>query len=87
VAAGITLIPGAPLQTIIIAVQVLAGLLLPSAIVFLQLLANDRELLGARFVNRPWNNWLNWGAVALLFALSFVLAAQVLFPGLFPSAA
>ena len=58
-AAGVTLIPGAPLQTIIIAVQVLAGLLLPSAIVFLQLLANDRELLGPRFVNRPWNNWLN----------------------------
>jgi len=86
-AAGVTLIPGAPLQTIIIAVQVLAGLLLPSAIVFLQLLANDRELLGPRFVNRPWNNWLNWAAVALLFALSFVLAAQVLFPGLFPSAA
>jgi Mn2+/Fe2+ NRAMP family transporter len=32
-------------------VQVFAGLILPSAIIFLQLLLNDRELLGDRWVN------------------------------------
>ncbi|MDR3539225.1 MAG: Nramp family divalent metal transporter [Acetobacteraceae bacterium] len=84
VAAGVTLIPGAPLQTIILSVQVLAGIMLPPAIVFLQLLLNDREMLGARFANRPWNNWVNWTVIAALFALSFVLAAQVLLPGMFP---
>ena len=79
-AAGLTLIPGAPLQAIILWVQVLAGIMLPAAIVFLQLLLNDREMLGARFVNRPWNNVVNWSVIALLFGLSFVLAARALLP-------
>ena len=82
-AAGLVLIPRAPLQLIIISVQVLAGLMLPSAIVFLQLLLNDRELLGDRFVNKRWNNWVNWTIIAILFGLSMVLAAQVLLPELF----
>jgi Mn2+/Fe2+ NRAMP family transporter len=86
-AAGIVLIPGAPLQVIILGVQVLAGVMLPSAIVFLQLLLNDREMLGTRFVNRSWNNWINWTVIAVLFALSFVLAAQVIAPSLFSAAA
>lgn len=55
-AAAIVLIPHAPLQLIIVSVQILAGILLPSAIVFLQLLLNDKELLGERFANKRWNN-------------------------------
>ncbi len=85
-AAGIVLIPRAPLQLIILSVQVLAGLMLPSAIVFLQLLLNDKEVLGDRFTNRPWNNLVNWSIVILLFVLSVLLAAQVAFPHLFPNA-
>ena len=54
-AAGIVLIPGAPLGLITTAVQALAGVLLPSATVFLLLLCNDREVLGP-WVNRPWLN-------------------------------
>ena len=83
-AAGVVLIPRAPLQLIIIGVQVLAGLMLPSAIVFLQLLLNDRELLGETWANKPWNNWVNWTIVAVLFILSLILAAQVALPNLFP---
>lgn len=78
-AAGLVLIPRAPLQLIIVGVQVLAGIMLPSAVIFLQLLLNDRELLGERFVNKPWNNAINWSIIALLFLLSLVLAAQVVF--------
>jgi Mn2+/Fe2+ NRAMP family transporter len=80
-AAAVTMIPGAPLQDIILWVQVLAGVMLPAAIVFLQLLLNDREMLGARFVNRPWNNVVNWSVIAALFLLSFILAARALLPG------
>src|SRR5580700_7297014 len=40
-AAAIVLIPHVPLQLVIISVQVFAGLILPSAIIFLQLLLND----------------------------------------------
>lgn len=83
-AAAIVLIPGAPLQLIIISVQVLAGIMLPSAIVFLQLLLNDKEVLGERFANRPWNNWVNWTIVITLFILSLILAVQVVAPALMP---
>jgi NRAMP (natural resistance-associated macrophage protein)-like metal ion transporter len=84
-AAGLVLIPRAPLQLIILSVQVLAGIMLPSAIIFLQLLLNDKELLGERFANKPWNNAVNWTIVTVLFALSLVLAAQVVAPKLFPA--
>ncbi|MGC9223442.1 MAG: Nramp family divalent metal transporter [Terracidiphilus sp.] len=81
-AAGIVLIPGMPLQLVIISVQVFAGLVLPSAIIFLQLLLNDHALLGDRWINRPWNNWINWSIIVVLFALSLLLAAQVMLPNL-----
>ena len=82
-AAGIVLIPHVPLQLVIISVQVFAGVILPSAIIFLQLLLNDRELLGERWVNRPWNNFINWTIITVLFALSLLLAAQAMLPKLF----
>jgi Mn2+/Fe2+ NRAMP family transporter len=82
-AAGLVLIPRAPLQLIILGVQVLAGVMLPSAIIFLQLLLNDKELLGEHS-NKPWNNWVNWSIIIVLFALSLILAAQVAAPNLFP---
>jgi Mn2+/Fe2+ NRAMP family transporter len=82
-AAAIVLIPHVPLQLVILSVQVFAGLVLPSAIIFLQLLLNDHELLGDAWVNRAWNNVINWTIVAVLFALSLLLAAQVMLPDLF----
>jgi NRAMP (natural resistance-associated macrophage protein)-like metal ion transporter len=82
-AAGLVLIPRAPLQLIILGVQVLAGVMLPSAIIFLQLLLNDKELLGEH-ANKPWNNLVNWTIIVVLFALSLILAAQVAAPNLFP---
>ncbi len=81
-AAAVVLIPGAPLQLIILGVQVLAGIILPSAIIFLQLLLNDKELLG-EFANKRWNNVVNWSIIAVLFMLSLALAAQVILPNLF----
>jgi Mn2+/Fe2+ NRAMP family transporter len=84
-AAAIVLIPGAPLQLIILGVQVLAGIMLPSAIIFLQLLLNDEQVLGQEFVNQAWNNWVNWIIISVLFVLSLILAAQVVAPNLFPT--
>ena len=79
-AAAIVLIPRLPLQLVIVSVQVFAGLILPSAIIFLQLLLNDRALLGDRWVNKPWNNWVNWTIITILFALSLTLAAAQVLP-------
>lgn len=80
-AAALVLVPGTPLGLLTNAVQSLAGVLLPSATVFLLLLCNDAAVLG------PWRNgrWLNLftGAViAVLVMLSVILTASVLFPDL-----
>lgn len=89
-AIGLVLIPGAPLNVIILGVQVLAGIMLPSAIVFLNLLLNDKQVLsgprGSRFLNKPWNNVVNWTIIIALFVMSGLLAAQVLLPTYFPRA-
>ncbi len=80
-AAAIVLIPGAPLGVITEAVQALAGVLLPSASVFLLLLCNDREVLGP-WVNRPWLNALASAIIAVLVLLSLILMATTLFPSI-----
>ena len=50
IAAAIILIPGAPLLSIALNANVLATALLPVTLVFMIMLANDRELMG-RWVN------------------------------------
>ena len=79
--AGIVLIPGAPRGLLTTAVQALAGVLLPSASVFLLLLCNDPEVLG------PWRNarWLNILASVIIGVL-LVLSGTLVITTLFPSA-
>jgi NRAMP (natural resistance-associated macrophage protein)-like metal ion transporter len=78
-AGAIVLIPNAPLGLLTLVVQALAGILLPSATVFLVLLCNDRAVLGP-WVNRPWLNVVAAVIVGLLVMLSLILAAATLFP-------
>jgi Mn2+/Fe2+ NRAMP family transporter len=80
-AAAVVLIPGAPLGLITEGVQALAGVLLPSATVFLVLLCNDRDVLGP-WVNRPWLNAVAGVIIGVLVLLSLVLTAATLFPSL-----
>jgi Mn2+/Fe2+ NRAMP family transporter len=54
-AAVIVLIPGAPLLSITLNANLLAVVLLPAALVFLLMLANDHELMGPQS-NPPWLN-------------------------------
>ncbi|HEX4152126.1 MAG TPA: NRAMP family divalent metal transporter [Steroidobacteraceae bacterium] len=79
VAAALVLIPNVPLGLLTNAVQTLAGVLLPSASVFLLLLCNDKQLLG------PWANSFGLNVftsmvVGVLVLLSLILTAAVLFP-------
>lgn len=80
-AAGVVLIPGAPLGLITTSVQALAGLLLPSASVFLLLLCNDKAVLGP-WVNKRWLNGLASVIIAVLLVLSGVLVLTTLFSSL-----
>jgi len=78
VAAGIVLIPGAPLGLITTSVQALAGVLLPSATVFLLMLCNDPEVLGP-WVNPRWLNVLAGFILGALLVLSGVLVVTTVF--------
>jgi len=77
-AATIVLIPGAPLGLFTTAVQALAGILLPSASVFLLLLCNDREVLGP-WMNPRWLNILASVIIGVLLVLSGTLVVTTLF--------
>jgi Mn2+/Fe2+ NRAMP family transporter len=81
VSAGIVLIPGAPLGVLTEAVQALAGILLPSASVFLLLLCNDREVLGP-WMNPRWLNILAAFIIGVLLVLSGTLVVDTLFSNL-----
>jgi hypothetical protein len=79
--AALVLTPGTPLGLLTNAVQTLAGILLPSATVFLLLLCNDKAVLG------PWANGRKLNlftgvVIAILVMLSVVLTASVLFPAI-----
>ena len=78
VAAAIVLIPGAPLGLITTSVQALAGVLLPSATVFLLLLCNDPEVLGP-WVNPRWLNAVAGLILGALLVLSGVLVITTVF--------
>jgi NRAMP (natural resistance-associated macrophage protein)-like metal ion transporter len=78
-AAAIVLIPGSPLGLLTEAVQTLAGVLLPSATVFLLLLCNDRAVLGP-WVNSKRLNLFTGGVIWVLVMLSIILTASVMYP-------
>ncbi len=78
-AAILVLIPGSPLGLLTEAVQTLAGVLLPSATVFLLLLCNDRAVLGP-WVNSKKLNVFTGSVIWVLVMLSVILTAATVFP-------
>ncbi len=78
-AAAVVLIPGSPLGLLTEGVQVLAGVLLPSATMFLLLLCNDRAVLGP-WVNGRATNAFTGTVIGVLIMLSLILTASVAFP-------
>jgi len=81
VAAALVLIPGMPLGLLTNAVQALAGVLLPSATVFLLILCNDKAVLGP-WVNGRTVNIFTGVVLAILVTLSIILTAAVLWPNM-----
>jgi Mn2+/Fe2+ NRAMP family transporter len=85
VAAGVILIPGAPLLRIALNANVLATVLLPITLIFMIMLANDRELMGERWVNSRLTNRVAVAIVAFIaicgaaYAIdSFLLATHAI---------
>ncbi|WP_283744765.1 NRAMP family divalent metal transporter [Sideroxydans sp. CL21] len=79
VAVALVVMPGVPLGLLTNAVQTLAGILLPSASVFLLLLCNDKEVLGP-WVNSKSTNLFTAIVCGILVLLSLILTASMVFP-------
>jgi Mn2+/Fe2+ NRAMP family transporter len=82
VAAGIVLIPHAPLGFLNLTVQVLASIFMPAALLFLLLLLNDVDIMG-QYVNKSWQNISAISIVGLLVVLNGLYGISVVFPKIF----
>jgi Mn2+/Fe2+ NRAMP family transporter len=78
-AAAVVLIPQVPLGLLTTSVQALAGILIPSASVFMLLLCNDSEVLGP-LVNPRWLNVLSAAVTGGLLGLSALLIVTTVAP-------
>jgi Mn2+/Fe2+ NRAMP family transporter len=81
-AAGITLIPGLPLVSVVLIVNVVAVLAMPPALVFLFLLVNDKEIMG-ELVSPIWANILATAVVLVLTAAGVLFGISVVAPNFF----
>jgi len=81
VAAGIVLIPGAPLLAMTLTVNVIATLLMAPALLFLLLLVNDREIMGD--LANSWRANLAGGTIVIAISLIGTLyGVMTVFPNL-----
>jgi NRAMP (natural resistance-associated macrophage protein)-like metal ion transporter len=75
--AGLALIPNVPVIQVLVAIQVLNGMLLPIILVFILLLINDQRLTGDLRNTRLYNI-LGWGTFGLITtAVLIMLGSQV----------
>lgn len=69
IGAAVVLIPGLPLIGVILASQLLNGILLPVILVFMLRLVNNPRIMG-RYTNPAWLNLVAWTLVVLIGVLS-----------------
>ncbi|HKV29300.1 MAG TPA: divalent metal cation transporter [Candidatus Acidoferrales bacterium] len=80
-AAALVLIPNAPLEFIILTVNVIAVLAMPPALAFLLLLVNDRDLMGEH-ANGFWGNVAGVSVTVLLVCAGLGFGLFTIFPKL-----
>jgi NRAMP (natural resistance-associated macrophage protein)-like metal ion transporter len=81
---AVVLIPGAPLIMITMFVQIAAVTLLPSSLIFLVILLNDKDTMG-EFRNTPFQNVVNISIIIFVIVVSSLFAMTTLFPDFFDS--
>src|SRR6202167_1222389 len=80
-AAGLVLIPHAPLEFVVLTVNVIAVLAMPPALAFLILLVNDRDVMGEH-VNGFWENAAGIAVTVLLVCVGIGFGLAIVFPSL-----
>src|ERR1700733_2804627 len=78
-AAGLVLIPPAPLEFVVLTVNVIAVLAMPPALAFLLLLVNDRDVMGEH-VNGFWLNLAGITVTVLLVCVGLGFGLATVFP-------
>ncbi len=81
-ASALVLIPGLPLVSVVLVVNVIAVLAMPPALIFLYLLLNDRELMGD-LTSPVWANVLAAIVVVLLVGAGVLYGISVIAPHTF----
>lgn len=71
---GVILVPGFPLVRMILASQVINGILLPVVLIFMILLVNKERLM-KKWRNNLFYNTVGWTSVIVLIGLTFALLA------------
>jgi NRAMP (natural resistance-associated macrophage protein)-like metal ion transporter len=77
--AGAILLPNVPLVQIMLASQVINGLLLPVVLILMLLLVNQKRLMGPYTNSRPFNV-IAWTTTVIMIVLSLLLGLTALFP-------
>src|SRR6266849_6702147 len=70
--AGVVLVPNFPLFHVMVLSQVANGVLRPFVLIFVLLLINDRELMGA-YTNSRWYNITSWITVGVMIVLTIAM--------------
>ena len=83
--AGVVLIPGFPIVRMILASQVLNGILLPVVMIFIVKLVNRKDLMH-EWINGRFYNLVAWLAVIVMIGLSVLLAVFSILPASTPEA-
>lgn len=78
ISAGIVLMPNANLFGIMMAAQVINGVLLPVLLIFMVGIASDKHVMGAYANGRIWNalTWFTIVTVIILTVIMFILSAM-----------
>jgi Mn2+/Fe2+ NRAMP family transporter len=77
--AFLVLIPGAPLVFLMILASFLNGILLPIVLIYAISLVNNRNIMGD-YVNSKGYNYISWGTVITLIALTIFIVVIMFFP-------
>ncbi len=79
--AGIALWPGLSLYKVMLASQVINGVLLPPILIFMVLIASNGLIMG-KHVNKTWYNLVSWTFTIFLILLTLLLLLSTIAPSL-----
>ena len=77
--AGIALWPGLSLYKVMLASQVVNGILLPPILIFMVLIASNKSVMG-QYANSKWYNVVSWTFTGVLVTLTLLLLIATVAP-------